>query len=81
MPKTQMIKIGSVWKGQSEEGIVYYSGPISVPFPIMLDKNCRILIFKNKSDNKDAPDLDILITEKQPKQERQAKASDDEAIF
>jgi len=79
--KTQMVKIGSVWKGQSEEGVVYYSGPISVPFPIMLDKNNRILIFKNKSENKDAPDLDVLIAEKQSKQDRQTKASDDDEAF
>jgi len=80
MPKSQMIKIGSVWKGQTKEGIVFYSGNISVPFPIMLDKSNRILIFKNKSDHAHAPDLDILISEQQEKQSETSE-NDEEALF
>jgi len=80
-PKTTMIKIGSVWKGQTKEGIAFYSGPISVPFPILLDKNHRILVFKNKSENERAPDLDILIAEATPTEEQSKTFDDDEALF
>lgn len=81
MPKSNMIKIGSVWKSTKEDGSVYYSGTIDVPFPITLSSNNRILIFKNRSEHEKSPAMDILIAEAQPPRTQDTQADDPDVPF
>lgn len=77
MSKSNIMKIGSVWKSTKEDGTVYYSGNIDVPCPITLNGSNRILIFKNKSEHEKSPALDILIAEALPPRAAPASTPDD----
>jgi len=81
MPKNNIMKIGSVWKSTKEDGTVYYSGNIDVPFSITLNNNNRILIFKNRSDHEKSPAMDILIAEAQPPRTQTQNQDDSDVPF
>ena len=72
-----MIKIGSVWKYEKEDGTIYFKGRMDLPCPVILEKNVSILLFKNKSDHEKSPALDILIAEDKPKPTPQASSNSD----
>ena len=71
-----MIKIGSVWRYEKEDGTVYFSGKVDAPCSIILEKNAKVLLFANKSDHEKSPALDILIAEDKPKPQVQSRDSD-----
>jgi len=81
MARNNMVKIGSVWKSTKEDGTVYYSGTIDVPFPITLSSDNRILIFKNRSEHEKSPAMDVLIAEAQPARTQTQDTDNDDVPF
>lgn len=61
--KTSTIKIGSVWKNIRSDGTHFYSGSIDTPCPVLINKDNRIMVFKNESTAENSPVMDIVIIE------------------
>jgi len=76
-----MLKIGSVWRYEKEDGPVYFKGRIDLPCPIILGPGVSVLLFKNKSDHEKSPALDILIAEDKPKPRPQQAESNSDVDF
>jgi len=76
-----MLKIGSVWKYEKDDGTIYFKGRVDLPCSVLLDKGVSILLFKNKSDHEKSPALDVLIAEDKPKPQQQQNASNSDADF
>lgn len=70
-----LIKLCGLWKSQTSEGKVYYSGGLSYSTNLLLFPNS----YKEKGDKN--PDLILYIGKKEKKEKPEKRESDDEVPF
>lgn len=76
----RMTKVGALWMATKKDGEKYLSGRIDLPFSITLKGDERILAFKNKSENENAPIFDILIAEQQEEYKSKEHPADQKPV-
>ena len=63
-----MLKIGSVWKKETDEKL-FFSGRVDTPCPVIIDDKLNIIILKNKNPHEKSPDYDVFVSKPKPKEE------------
>lgn len=70
-----LIKLCGLWKSQTNEGKVYYSGGLSYSTNLLLFPN------KYKKEGDKQPDLIVYVGRKEKKEKPEKKEADDEVPF
>ena len=63
-----LLKIGSLWKGQDKNGNDMFSGNVDVPVDVTLNDTKRIVVlFNERKEAENHPDFQIFVTKNEPR--------------
>jgi uncharacterized protein (DUF736 family) len=62
-----LLKIGSLWKGNDKNGNEMFSGNVSVPAGVTIDDTHRIVcLFNDRKTAENQPDFQVYVTKNEP---------------
>ena len=63
-----LLKIGSLWRGEDKNGNEMFSGNVDVPVQVTLDDTKRIVVlFNDRKEAENHPDFQIFVTKNEPR--------------
>jgi hypothetical protein len=63
-----LLKIGSLWRGEDKNGNEMFSGNVDVPVQVTLDDTKRIVVSIQRPEGKRKhPDFQIFVTKNEPR--------------
>jgi uncharacterized protein (DUF736 family) len=64
----ELLKIGSLWRGEDKNGNEMFSGNVDVPVQVTLDDTKRIVVlFNDRKEAENHPDFQIFVTKNEPR--------------
>ena len=64
----ELLKIGSLWRGEDKNGNEMFSGNVDVPVQLTLDDTKRIVVlFNDRKESDKHPDFQIFVTKNEPR--------------